>query len=89
MDAPMVIDLLRHALWAAFWLCLPLLAVGFVAGVALSLTQIVTSIQDSSFSVAPRLVAFLATLLLFLPWMLNRLVGYTTDLFGDLGRYAR
>jgi len=37
----------------------------------------------------PRLAAFLAGLLLFLPWMLAHLVTYTSNLFGDLARYAR
>lgn len=72
-----------------FWLALPLLAIGFVVGIAISLLQIVTSMQDSAFSTVPRLAAFLVGLLLFLPWMLMRLMSYTTALLGDLGRYAR
>jgi len=84
-----VADILRQALMTAFWLSLPLLAVGFVVGIVISLVQIVTSMQDSAFTAVPRLAAFLAGLLLFLPWMLMRLMSYTTDLLGDLGRYAR
>jgi flagellar biosynthesis protein FliQ len=85
----MVVDIVRQTFWMTFWLSLPLLAVGFIAGVAMSLLQIVTSIQDSSFSAAPRLAAFLVGLMLFLPWMLAKIVHYTTFLFSDLGRYAR
>ena len=72
----------------AFWLSLPILMVGFVAGAVISLIQIVTSIQDSAFGALPRLAAFLAALFLFLPWMLMRLMEYTIGIFGDLGRYA-
>ncbi len=72
-----------------FWLSLPILSVAFVAGIVISLVQIVTSIQDSAFASVPRLAAFLGALLLFLPWMLVRLVSYTTTLFGDFSRYAR
>ena len=72
-----------------FWLSLPLLTIGFIAGIAISLVQIVTSIQDSSFSSVPRLMAFLAGLLLALPWMLIKLVSYTQGLFGDFSRYAK
>jgi flagellar biosynthetic protein FliQ len=71
-----------------FWLGAPLLAIGFVAGIAVSLVQIATSMQDNAFSTIPRLVAFLAGLLLFMPWMLARITAYTTALLGDLGRYA-
>ena len=37
----------------------------------------------------PRLAAFLGAMLLFLPWMMTRLMSYTTALLGDLGRYAK
>lgn len=74
---------------SAFWLALPLLAVGFVAGVAVSLFQVLTSVQDPAFGSVPRLAAFLGGLILFLPWMLMRLTAYATALFGDLSRYAR
>jgi len=72
-----------------FWLAAPLLAIGFVAGIAVSLVQIATSMQDNAFSTIPRLVAFLLGLLLMMPWMLQKIVSYTTVLLGDLGRYAR
>jgi flagellar biosynthetic protein FliQ len=76
-------------LLATFWLAAPLLAIGFIASIAISLVQIATSMQDAAFSTVPRLVAFLVGLLLLLPWMLQRTMTYTTLLFGDLGRYAR
>ena len=44
----------------------------------MSLMQILTSIQDSSFSTVPRLTAFLAALVLAMPWMLGKLIAYTT-----------
>jgi len=84
-----VVEVLRQAMMTAFWLSLPLLAVGLVAGIVISLAQILTSMQDAAVGAVPRLVAFLAAFLLFLPWMLMRLVSYTSGLFGDLGRYAR
>jgi flagellar biosynthesis protein FliQ len=89
MTPELVVEIVRQALLMAFWLAAPLLAVGFVAGVAVSLVQIVTSIQDNAFGAVPRLAAFLAGLLLMMPWMLEKSVGYTTALFADLARYAR
>ena len=69
---------------------LPLLAIGFVVGIAVSLVQVLTSIQDTAFGAVPRLTAFLVGLLLLLPWMMRRLIAYTTVLLlGDFGRYAR
>ena len=84
-----VVELIRQALMTTFWLSMPLLAIGFAVGIAISLLQIVTSIQDSSFSAVPRLAAFLVAMLLAMPWMLAKLMSYTTTLFGDFGRFAR
>ena len=89
MQAQQAVEVMRQALWMAFWVSLPLLAIGFLASVVISLVQIVTSIQDASFGAVPRLVAFLAGILIFLPWMTTRLVGYTIRLLGELGSYAR
>jgi flagellar biosynthesis protein FliQ len=89
MTPSTVVDLMRQLLWTTFWISLPLLAIGFVAGLALSLLQIVTSIQDASFSAVPRLGVFMLGLLVSLPWMLGKLIHYTTLLFGDFARYAR
>ncbi|HYW48848.1 MAG TPA: flagellar biosynthetic protein FliQ [Bryobacteraceae bacterium] len=89
MTPDTVVQILRQALMTTFWLAAPLLAIGFVAGIAVSLVQIATSMQDNAFSTIPRLVAFLLGLLLMMPWMLQKIVSYTTVLLGDLGRYAR
>ena len=89
MTPETVVQIIRQALMTTFWLAAPLLAIGFVAGLAISLVQIATSMQDNAFSTIPRLVAFLLGLLLLLPWMLQKTISYTTALLGDLGRYAR
>jgi flagellar biosynthetic protein FliQ len=89
MTPDSVVQLIRQTLIATFWLSAPLLAIGLVAGVVMSLIQIVTSIQDTAFSTVPRLVAFLVGIMLLLPWMLMRLMAFTTSIIGDLPRFAR
>jgi flagellar biosynthetic protein FliQ len=89
MTPELVVQIMRQTLMTAFWLSAPLLAIGFLAGILISLVQIATSMQDNAFSTIPRLVAFLAGLLLLLPWMMQRTIGYTIHLFGDFSRYAR
>lgn len=88
MNTQQVVDLVRQALMTTFWLSLPLLGAGFVAGVVISLVQILTSMQDSAFATVPRLAAFLLALFLALPWMLTKLIEYTVRLYSDFGRYA-
>ena len=89
MNQELAVQVFREALMTTFWLSLPLLTIGFVAGIVISLVQIVTSIQDSAFSTIPRLAAFLVGLLVFLPWMLMKMIAYTTMLLGDFSRYAK
>lgn len=89
MNTSLAVEIFRQALWMTFWLSLPLLMIGFFAGIVVSLLQVVTSIQDSSFAAVPRLAAFLFGLLILLPWMTTKLMSYTTALFGDFSRYAR
>ena len=88
MTTAAVVDLMRNVMVTTFWLSLPLLAIGFVAGIVISLVQILTSIQDSSFSSVPRLSVFLGALVLSMPWMLQKIMAYTTSLFSDFGRFA-
>jgi flagellar biosynthesis protein FliQ len=89
MTPDSVVHIIRQTLMATFWLSAPLLAIGLVAGIVMSLLQIVTSIQDTAFSTVPRLLAFLGGIMLLLPWMLMKLMEYTTSILGDLPRFAR
>ncbi len=89
MTPEFVMQTVRQMLMMAFWVSAPLLIVGFVAGVAISLVQVVTSIQDSAFSTIPRLAAFLLALLISLPWILRQMMTYASSILSDLGRYAR
>lgn len=88
MTPDSVVETVRQMFMTAFWISAPLLLVGFVAGILMSLIQIVTSIQDSAFSAIPRLVVFLAAIAIMMPWMLSRMMTYTISILGDLPRYS-
>ena len=85
----MVVQIIRQTLLTTFWLVAPILLIGFLTGIAISLVQIVTSIQDTAFATIPRLIVFVVGMLLTMPWMVQHMTAYTTALLGDLGRYAR
>jgi flagellar biosynthesis protein FliQ len=89
MNSDSVVQIVRDALMMAFWLAAPVLIVGFVAGIIMSLLQIVTSIQDTAFSTVPRLAAVLAILIAVMPWMLHKASTYATSVLGNLSRYAQ
>jgi len=89
MTPDSVVQIIREALMLAFWVAAPMLAIGFFVGIVVSLVQITTSMQDTAFSTVPRLISFLAGILLLLPWMLQKTMAYAAAIFGNLGRYAR
>jgi flagellar biosynthesis protein FliQ len=88
MTPDSVVQIIRETLMVAFWLAAPLLAIGFIAGIAVSLVQIATSMQDNAFNTVPRLIVFMTGLLFLLPWMLQKMMAYAASIFGNLGRYA-
>ncbi len=89
MDQSTVIALGREALQITMLLCGPMLGLGLVAGLAVSLIQAVTQIQDMTLTFVPKLLAVVAALALFLPWMLNLLMEFTTRVMGDVQLWMR
>ena len=57
MTPELAVEIFRHALLEVFWLAMPILAIGFVVGIVISLVQVLTSIRDTSFSAVPKLLA--------------------------------
>jgi len=55
-------------------------------GLAISVLQVVTQVQDPSIAFVPKLVLFVIALALLAPWMLGRLVGYGVAMFARLAQ---
>ena len=81
MNATDAVVFFQRALWMAALLAAPMLLFGLVAGLIVSIFQAVTQIQEMTLSFIPKILAVILSLFLFLPWMLNHLVLYTTELF--------
>lgn len=89
MDQATVIALGREALQLTVLICAPMLGLGLAAGLAVSLLQAVTQIQDMTLTFVPKLIAVVVALALFFPWMLNLLMEFTTRVMGDVGLWMR
>jgi flagellar biosynthetic protein FliQ len=89
MSEEMAIDVVRQAFWVALLTGAPILAVGFVGGVIVSVVQILTSMQDPAFNTVPRLLIFIASAMLLLPWMAAQMITYSEEVLGGLERFAR
>ncbi len=81
--------LMQSALETLMWVTGPMLAVAIIVGVVVSLIQTLTSIQDQTFTFAPRVVAMFIVFLISFPWALRLLVTFTTTLLGDFSPYTK
>ncbi len=84
-----LLQLLRETIYLSFMLSLPLLAIGTVVGVLVSIVQTATSIQDQSLSFIPKLLATALGLVFFGPWMLSMVMNFATRLLTSLHTFAR
>ena len=89
MSDAVVLTLISRALETLMWITAPMLGVAVVVGVVVSLIQTLTSIQDQTFSFAPRVVAIFAVFLITLPWALRVLITFTEALFSDFTPYIK
>ena len=81
MDTAMVIDLGRHALWTAMLVCAPLLLLALAVGLFIGIIQAATSINESTLSFIPKLIALGLGLLVFGSWQLVTLIDFTRSIF--------
>jgi flagellar biosynthetic protein FliQ len=77
-------QLLRETMLVLLKLGGPVLAVGLVVGVVMSLVQAVTQIHEQTLAFIPKMAAIVATLMLAGPFMLATLRDYATNLFDRL-----
>jgi flagellar biosynthetic protein FliQ len=84
MDQDVVVSLATQAMSLALKLSLPLLGVGLLVGVVISIIQAVTQIQEQTLSFIPKVLAMAAVLVIGGPWMLNQLLSYTADLWSSI-----
>jgi flagellar biosynthetic protein FliQ len=84
MDQSQVIEIGARAMWVTLQLSLPVLGVSLIVGLLVSMFQAVTQLQEPTLSFIPKVLAVVLVLVLAGPWMLNTLLGFTTELFGGI-----
>jgi flagellar biosynthetic protein FliQ len=88
MTNDVALQLISELFKLALLLCAPLLAVILVSGLAISILQVVTQVQDPSIAFVPKLITFVIALVLLAPWMMNRLTSYAASLLARLSQFA-
>ncbi len=72
------------AIWVTLQLGGPVLIVGLLLGLVVSIFQAVTQIQEQSLSFIPKIIGTAVVIVVAGPWMLNQLLGYTEELFRSI-----
>ena len=88
MSHQLIVDLARNAIMLALMVAGPMLLVALGVGLIVSNIQAVTQIQEQTLAFVPKLVAVAATFLIALPWILQLLIKYTTELFRSLPSFV-
>lgn len=77
MDETEIIDFAREAIVLVIQISAPVLIVGLVVGVIISLFQALTQIQEMSLTFVPKIMAIFATIFVCFPMFITALGGFT------------
>jgi flagellar biosynthetic protein FliQ len=84
MSIGMAVQILRGGVLQALMIAAPLLLVGLVVGLVVSVFQATTSIQEQTLTFVPKIAAILGALIIFGPWIVISMVQFTLRLFARI-----
>ena len=79
----------RDALAASLWLGARAAALSLVVGVFISVLQAATQIQEMTLTFVPKILSMFIALLIAFPWMMDKMINFTRDLFMNIPTYIR
>ena len=87
MNAEFAIGLAGQAIYVVLKASAPMLILGLVMGLIVSIFQATTQIQEQTLAFVPKIAIVLVSMLIFGPWILNTLVDFTHNVLGNLYKY--
>ena len=88
MTIDVVMDITRQALFLIIKVSLPVLLVSLCVGLAISIFQTVTSIQEQTLTFVPKIICVFLALILLGNWMMTSMVEFMTSLWSNFGMYV-
>ena len=89
MNEGIVLELFQQAMVNIILLSAPMLILALIVGLAVSIFQATTQIQEATLAFVPKILAVLVAIIVFGPWILNTIVDYTQDLFINLNKFVQ
>ena len=84
MEVNQAMDMGREALLMVLVISAPVMGIGLVVGLVISLFQSMTQLHEQTISFVPKIVAMVGLSLLMIPWLTERLLEYTRVLLGEM-----
>ena len=81
MSPEQAVDICRKAIQAILMVSAPMLVIGMVVGLLVSIVQAATQINEQTLSFVPKIVAVFLAMLLFGPWLIKVMTVFTIGLF--------
>ena len=89
MTQDFIIGFARNAIEMTLAISLPMLGVGLIVGIIVSVLQAATQIQETTLTFVPKIIAVFLALLVAFPWIMDKMIIYTQDLFLNIPEYIR
>jgi flagellar biosynthetic protein FliQ len=89
MEQGVVIELAQRSLMTVIYVSAPMLGLSLIVGLAVSIFQATTQIQEQTLSFIPKILAVLAGVAIFGSWMLKVLMEFTQGIYMNINQYIR
>ncbi|NMB32950.1 MAG: flagellar biosynthesis protein FliQ [Clostridium sp.] len=89
MEQGMIIELAQRAIMTVIFVAAPVLILSLLVGLAVSIFQATTQIQEQTLTFVPKILAILIGIVIFGSWMLRVLIEFTQGIYMNLNQYIR
>ena len=87
MTPEFVVGFARQSIELALMISLPMLGIGLIVGVSVSIIQAATQIQEMTLSFIPKIISIFIALLLSFPWIMDKMITFTQTVFLNIPNY--
>lgn len=89
MTTDLIMGIAAETMRVTLLVSAPILLVGLVVGIVISVFQAVTQVHEMTLTFVPKIIAVMLALLVAAPWMLDMLVNFTHNLFSNIPNYIK
>lgn len=89
MTPEFVIGFARQSIELTLIIALPMLGVGLAVGVFVSILQAATQIQEMTLTFVPKIIAVFLALLISFPWIMDKMISFTQEIFLNFPQYIK